>query len=160
MASFESHLQQANTNLLFFKQNQGTTFYDWQVTICFYVSVHIVNSHLAKMANLHYNTHEQTKLSLNPSSEFSICKIDTLIYDKYILLEKLSRRSRYLCNDINPSNNEIAFITTSKHLSKAVKHLNDIIVYFASKHEFKIQKIEITCPRLKAELPATLEYFK
>src|ERR1700745_243676 len=118
MASFENHVRQAKSNLSFLKEvNKSSKFFDWQVTTCFYTAVHLVNAHLAKCADLHYRTHQETKQALNPHSPLSTCKIDEDIFNIYVSLEKLSRRSRYLCNE-EVGDDKKEFLTGEKHLTR------------------------------------------
>ena len=43
----------------------GYSCYDWQVTVCFYVGVHLVNAHLATF-NHHFGDHSKVSHALNP----------------------------------------------------------------------------------------------
>lgn len=162
MASFDQHLTQAKSNLSFLKDiSDRSKYFDWQVTSCFYVAVHLINAHLAKCADLHYKTHKETKMAISPDNSLSTCKFTEEIFDTYVSLEKLSRRSRYLCND-NPSRNEnpgLSFLTNEKHVSRAMSRLSKIMVYFNSIHQSTFEKTSITCPKVKAELPKSLQYF-
>ena len=160
MASFENHLQQAKNNLLFLKEiNDKSKYFDWQVTACFYTAVHLVNAHLAKCADLHYKTHEETKLAINPDNKLSLCKIEEEVFDKYVSLEKLSRRARYLCNDNSEHDKVNSYLTYEKHVSKAISRLNSFMNYFNKKYGTTFDVLKINCPKVKAELPKTLEYF-
>lgn len=159
MASFDEHLAQAKRNLDFLYEINGKSkYFDWQVTVCFYVGVHLVNAHLARVANLHYRTHEETKNAINPQNKLSTCAFDQEAYEFYISLEKLSRRARYLCNDGNVPDTARAYLTFEKHVSKAIKRLNLIMVYFNKIYGTNFDKIALTCPLVKAELPS-LEFF-
>lgn len=160
MASFENHLQQAKTNLVFLKEiNDKSKYFDWQVTVCFYAAVHLVNAHLAKCANLHYKTHQETKLAINPHNPLAVCKIEEDVFDKYSSLEKLSRRARYLCNDAGQTDDQITYLTSEKRVSRAISRLNNVMAYFNKTHKTSFDKIVLNCPRVKAELPKTLEFF-
>jgi len=117
-----------------------------------------MNAHIAKAANKHYQSHNQTKNILSPDTKLSICKIDENTFDNYVSLEKLSRRARYLCND-DGSNDEIkSYITYDKHLTRAIKRLNIIMLFFNKQYNQKFEVVKVTCPRVKAELPS-LEFF-
>lgn len=160
MASFDNHVQQAKSNLLFLKDiNDRSKYFDWQVTACFYTSVHLINAHIAKCANLHYKTHQETKQAINPDNLLSICKIEELVFDTYVSLEKLSRRARYLCNDVMPQDDTRPFLTYERHVSKAINRLNTIMTFFNKTYGTSFEKINITCPKVKAELSKTLEFF-
>lgn len=160
MASFEDHVAQANCNLVFLKEiNNKSKFFDWQVTACFYIAVHLVNAHLAQKANLHYKSHTETKSAINPDNNMSIAPFSEIAFDSYISLEKLSRRSRYLCNDKQgQDDNTKSFLTYEKHVGKAIKRLDVVMDYFSKTHSVTFEKVAITCPNLKAEL-AELNFF-
>jgi len=137
LASFENHVIQAKSNIDFLLQTNsaGTKFWDWQVTICFYIAVHTVNAHIAKTANLHYHTHELVKNVLNPYNQLSICAVPINVYLDYTKLEGLSRRSRYLCNHEDAKKDaEISHITFDKHFAKAVKCLDRLLNHFNRLH--------------------------
>lgn len=147
MASFEAHLDQAKKNISFLIDNNssGSTHWDWQVTTCFYIAVHIANAHLAKVANLHYRTHEAVKIALSPNP-LSLTQIPEDIYLAYAKLEGLSRRARYLChNEPQKSDENIAFFTHEKHFSKAIKNLDIFLNYFSKKYGIDFGKIIVKC---------------
>lgn len=141
MASFENHVNQAKSNLNFLLHINQTSenFWDWQVTTCFYVAVHTVNAHIAKVANMHYQTHEAVKNAINPHRVLSVSRIDENIYLDYAKLEGLSRRSRYLCNESAKNNPDVAHITYDRHLAKAIKLLDRILVYFNDKYSLELE---------------------
>lgn len=151
MASFENHVLQAKSNLNFLLliNKSSQDFWDWQVTTCFYIAVHTVNAHIAKVGNLHYQTHEAVKHAINPHSVLSICKVEQNIYLDYVKLEGLSRRSRYLCNETASQNPDIAHITFDRHLAKAIKLLDRILVYFNDKYTLGLKKNSVACVDLK-----------
>lgn len=160
MASFEEHVSQAKSNLIFLNEiNNHSKFYDWQVTACFYVAVHLVNAHIAKTGGLHYKTHKEVKAVINHHNAISICKVDESTFTKYVSLEKLSRRSRYLCNE-NQNNLEKGFLTYDRHVSIAIKRLNEIMEYFGKKYSITFDNVKIKCPRVKAELSKPLKFFE
>ena len=150
MADFQEHIKQAEKNLSFLQQvNKGIKgSWDWQVTISFYVGVHLINAHLAK-ADLHFRSHEKIKSVLNPENRMSISKLDEPTYLAYVKLQQLSRRSRYLCHDSpeNASNGE--FLTYDKHFSKSIRCLNTIISFMKSEYKINLVRISIDCLELK-----------
>ena len=162
MASFESHIEQTAKNLKFFQEiNTKSDFFDWQVTALYYSAIHLMNAHIAKVGNLHYQSHSELKKALNPDYPLSIGKIPESIFDHYISLEKLSRRARYLSNErTNEQDGSIAFFTFEKHVSKAIQKLNTILLYFCSIYPtLKFENIQLHCPKVKEELKISLEYF-
>lgn len=156
MASFENHIAQSKSNIKFLLQTNksGREFWDWQVTTCFYVAVHLVNAHIAKVADLHYNTHENVKNVLNPHNPMSVCKVPEDVYLDYAKLEGLSRRSRYLCNHERNGNSGNAYMTYDKHFAKAIKQLDRLITYFNRIYKIDFGNYEISCEELK-KVPLT-----
>ena len=106
-------------------------FYDWKVTVAFYTSVHIINAHLAKTIDQHYQRHCDAELALNPENVCSPSKIEMDIYVSYKKLHNLSRRSRYLIHE--DSKNRVAerpHYISENHFNKAKNRLKEIIAYF------------------------------
>jgi hypothetical protein len=62
MPQFADHIKQANSNFLFLKSVNQTSpaHVDWQVTVCFYTALHLVNAHLAKY-NQQFRNHTDVK---------------------------------------------------------------------------------------------------
>jgi hypothetical protein len=147
LASFEEHLNQAKSNLVFLDKINVScnVHWDWQVTTCFYVCVHLVNAHIAKTANLHYRTHKHIEESLTPFNELSITKVDEETYAAYKSLRNLSRRSRYLISDKETDSTDRACFTYDKHFRKAVIQLDNLMVYFSNKYKFSISETELQC---------------
>ena len=96
MASFDSHILQAKNNLDFLLAINliNNINWDWQVTIAYYVGVHIVNAHIIGTSNMHYRAHHEVKNVLYNDSS-----IPEDIYLAYAKLEGLSRRARYLISE-------------------------------------------------------------
>ena len=65
---------------------------DWQVTIAFYTSLHVIQGHLAE-SGIHPLTHEELKRNIASGSQHSL---EPDRYAAYRELEHLSRRARYL----------------------------------------------------------------
>jgi hypothetical protein len=156
VANYSEHFLQAKKNMGFLSRVNSTTpeSWDWQVTVSYYIAVHVMNGHLAKTADLHYNTHEKVKVAL--SSPTSVCRIPDEIYTSYVKLEGLSRRARYLCHEdsINAGNQHFTY---DKHLKKAVKNLDKILIHFDNLYEIGFDRVEISCAELKN---SSLRYFK
>lgn len=162
MASFEDHIDQTSRNLKFFQEiNTKSDFFDWQVTVLYYSAIHLMNAHIAKVGNLHYQSHSELKKALNPHYSLSIGKIPEQIFDDYISLEKLSRRARYLSNEkTNGQDGSKTFLTFEKHVSKAIQKLNSILLHFCSIYpSLKFETTQLNCPKVKRELKKSLEYF-
>jgi hypothetical protein len=160
LASFDAHIDQAKKNLNFLVEtnSRNTTNWDWQVTICFYAAVHIVNAHLAATANLHYRTHEDVKNAINPHAPLSLAKIPEPIYLAYVKLEGLSRRARYLCSDDNANRATTEFFTYDKHFAKAIKNLDVVLDHFKTLYNFTFPPLPVYCVDLSTKTP--LKVFK
>ncbi|GAA0874001.1 hypothetical protein GCM10009118_04090 [Wandonia haliotis] len=152
MASFEEHIAQAKRNLAFLKQinEQCNDHWDWQVTTCFYVAVHLANAHIAKMSNMHYRSHSDVKFALNPENKLSITKFNEEQYKAYVKLMNLSRRARYLCHE-NPEtiDGEKSFMTYDVHMNKALKNLDILLVYFKSQYNIEFESLPVKCLEVK-----------
>lgn len=123
---------------------------DWQVTMCFYTAVHLVNAHLAKF-NLHYQSHDSVKNALNPYMPVAPAKIPEDEYTAYIGLQHLARRSRYLVNekDAKQKDEERAHLTYDNHFTKACRHLDTLLKFFSKKYSLTFDKIYLKGTGLK-----------
>lgn len=159
MASYSEHLGQARANLDFLKSTNfnSNDKWDWQVTICFYIAVHLVNAHIANKANQHYRTHDQVKQALNPYNPLSICKLSEKSYIAFEKLQNLSRRSRYLCNDNLADRDIKAFLTYDRHLTKALNNLDILMHYISAEYTENFHPISLDCIELKG---SSLSFFK
>jgi uncharacterized protein (UPF0332 family) len=146
LASFDEHLNQAKKKLFFLEQINlhCKDFYDWQVTVCFYSCLHLVNAHLSTF-NLEYRKHKDVKDALNPFS-MSPAKLPEDEYSAYISLQSLSRRSRYLVNEKDDNlNSGKCFLTYEKHLEKSLRHLDKIATYFTGRYKLELGTFKIDC---------------
>jgi len=157
MAEFQAHVNQATKNLTILSQinKQIKDSWDWQVTTAYYVAVHIMNAHIAKIANLHYTTHDKVKNALY--SQTSIAKIDQSIFLDYVKLEHLSRRARYLCNEVSLDESPHAFLTHDVHFKRALEKLDSVMIYMAKLHSITFSVTNIDCVEIKK---LSLKYFK
>ncbi len=159
MPSFQDHVKQFSENLQFFERVNGhfPDQFDWQVTVCFYAALHLINAHLAKLG-MQYRTHSDVTNAINPENLMSVMRIPVDPYVAYISLLNLSRRARYLINTENVKL-ETASFTYDKHLAKAVKKLDVLISWFANQYpEVKFEKINIKCIEIKQT--DNLNYFQ
>ena len=158
MATFDEHINQAKRNLAFLESinHNIKDCIDWQVTACFYTSVHLINAHLAKF-DLQYRTHVDVKNALNPERKLSISKLPEDQYVAYTALQMLSRRSRYLVNEKDGKiGAETAALTYETHLAKAIKHLDCLVLFFEEKYKIALPTASFQCPDLKSH---SLKYF-
>lgn len=150
MPFFESHLNQAKSNLDFLsKVDAIDDYWDWKVTIAFYVAVHIVNAHIAKVRQSTFRSHDEVSTALNPYNT-SPTKVDERTYYAYDKLKMISRRSRYLISEKSTDHSQKTYSTYSKHYKKSLVHLNTVMEYFNGKYEWPFDVTSITCADLKA----------
>lgn len=151
MTKFDEHIEQAARNFLFLEQinNSIDDCVDWQVTVCFYTSLHIVNAHLTT-GELNYRSHKDVDNVINFAAVASPFKLPQAEYLSYKKLQSLSRRSRYLVNGDNASKDDgRTYFTHSIHLKRAIGHLDKLIKFFTSKYGFDLPKIKLKCEDLK-----------
>lgn len=161
MADFQAHFDQAKKNLAVLSEinNKIANSWDWQVTTCYYIAVHLVNGHLAAVANMHYSSHEKVKNAL--FNDMSPAKIEERVYLPYVKLENLSRRARYLCKDTDSKDEAVkqpdqTFLTYDVHLKKALVQVDLLIEYFSQRYGQQFAPVNIDCLEIKS---ATLKYF-
>jgi NifB/MoaA-like Fe-S oxidoreductase len=152
LATFDEHINQAKRNLAFLESinHNVKDCIDWQVTVCFYTALHLINAHLATF-ELQYRKHVDVKNALNPENNLSISKLPEDEYVAYATLQMLSRRSRYLVNEKdNQVGTTTAFLTHDIHLAKSIKHLDRLVAFFQNKYKVSLPSIAIKCPDLKS----------
>jgi hypothetical protein len=156
MASIEEHTYQVKRNLDFVGVIDNSGYWDWQVTVCFYTAVHLVNAHLSKF-DLHYQTHSDVRSALNPYVLSSVTKVPEDIYTACENLSRLSRRSRYLISDKPNNDPRKGHLTYDKHFAKAIRHLDKLITYFDCKYSLAIEPRKVVCQEIKSN--ELLQYF-
>lgn len=147
MPSSTEHLAQARRNLLFVSRINNTVgdCTDWQVTVCFYTALHVINAHLSQFG-LQYRNHTDVDHALNPKVLLSLSKVDDDAYVAYCALQSLSRRARYLVNEKNMA---LTGLIHEKHLARAIRHLDTIFKYFSEKYEdWNFEQQQIGCEQL------------
>ena len=97
MAKAEQHFGQAKSNLEFLEgiNKALPTKLDWQVTVCFYITLHIINAHIPTVG-VHYKSHRDVFNAISPKATASPSKLPDLVFLAYQKLFELSRRARYL----------------------------------------------------------------
>lgn len=162
MGTFFEHIQQAKDNLQFLS-NISTTIdncWDWQVTVCFYSALHLINAHIVEKTKSNYLTHNKVGEIINPYNHLSVARLDETTYLSYQKLLHLSRRSRYLLGENYQS--EVGLIkkackTHSIHLKKSIHHLEKIIEFVNQTYKEDFPSVEIKCIDLKS---LSFNYFK
>jgi len=155
LGSFNEHISQANNNLEFLSQinNSSNPHWDWHVTTCFYIALHLMNAHIVEKTKGNYLSHSQVGQVLNPYSRLSTAKLDEDTYKSYNKLMQLSRRSRYLLNEgiRNEGQTDIqkACITYDKHFCKAIYHLDVVMQYLSKNYAVTFKSRSLTCIELK-----------
>lgn len=150
MPSFEEHITQVSRNLQFLTSINNTVSdcCDWQITVCFYSALHIINAHLSKF-ELQYRKHSDVNYAINFAS-FSPGRLPEDVYIAYMSLQSLSRRSRYLVNEKdNKLREEKAFLIFEKHLAKGFRHLDLLLNYFNTLYKLNIQGGSLRCAEIK-----------
>lgn len=148
MANFADHIAQAQKNLLFLQEISGkltAQYLDWNVTVCYYVAVHLVNSHIASITNQHYRKHEEVSKALNPNITLSLTKVPEKVYLAYNHLQNLSRRSRYLISDSMSNRSESANLTYDKHFKRSLVHLDTLIEYIETNYHQPFNDVIVNC---------------
>lgn len=151
MPTSEEHQNQALHNLQFLKEvnSHCNNYYDWQVTVCFYSSLHFINAHLNKVdIGVDFATHELVDQYIRPHGRIRKTQLEENTYASYRALQTLSRRARYLRNDKNPDK---AAFTGEKHFGKAIYHLDQIMTYMKETYHMTFDTVELTCERLKKQ---------
>lgn len=153
MATFDEHVQQARRNLNFLSAiNENSSVpdcVDWQVTVCFYAALHLVNAHLATFS-LQYRSHIDVKQALNPKVVVSLSKLPDDEYTAYVALQTLSRRARYLVNEKDGQIGAVAAAyTNEKHLARAIRHLDRLTLYFQNRYKLSLPIIGLQCLGVK-----------
>lgn len=160
MADFLQHIEHAKSNLTFLEHVDKTTinYWDWKVTIAYYVAVHLINAHLHKKCGFTYRTHREVSDAINFDNNTAIGKVDETTYVSYTSLNNLSRRSRYLIHESLDKTRTQQCLTYDKHFAKALRHLENIIAYVEKTHNVKLPKIKIDCIELKGKSLGHFEY--
>lgn len=151
MPNFSEHIHQVERNLVFLVNINSSVndCKDWQVTVCFYSALHLINAHLSKFS-LQYRSHVDVKDALNPYNPLAIAKLPETEYVSYTALQALSRRSRYLIN-VNNIDAANALLIYDPHLRKAIRHLDVLLSFFENKYGLNYPDISLKC----LEIPIT-----
>lgn len=94
MANKNKHHKQYLENKELLKILSDTKHYDWQVTIMFYCSLHLVEGYIAEKLNTHDMKHFQRNNYVVADSFLKS------ISSEYLTLHSESVRARYLCEKI------------------------------------------------------------
>jgi len=155
LGTFSEHIEQSKSNIYFLSKINTNieNCWDWQVTVCFYSALHLVNAHIVQKMNANYLSHNKVDEIINPYNVKSLATLNEDIYMSYTKLFQLSRRSRYLLNENFQKNNkldiQLGCVTYSKHLKKAIFHFDKILNFIKNDYNESFTKVEIKCIDLK-----------
>ncbi len=155
MGTFKEHIHQSQSNIGFLSKISTNldNCWDWQVTVCFYSALHLINAHIVIKTDANYLSHSKVDELINPYNTISLAKLDEKIYMSYIKLFQLSRRSRYLLSENFKKGEklgvQIACVTYSKHFKKAIYHLDIIINFIKNDYIESFERVDIKCIDLK-----------
>lgn len=157
MAEFNDYIAQAKSNLAFLNHVDSNIpdFWDWKVTTVFYTAVHLMNAHLKRTLGYTYRTHKEVEFALNFANTTSLGKVDQNTYVAYSSLSKLSRRSRYIVHEKDPSVSS-ACLTYDRHFIKAIGHLNTLLEFMEDEHRVTCRSVGLDCIELRSR---GLKYF-
>lgn len=163
MAKFEDHILQTKKNLEFLQtiNTHSRDSWDWQVTVAFYVGVHLINAHLIKKLGHSFYSHKETLSHINCEKLLSPSKLNENEYLAYRKLYNLSRRSRYLCKDSDSAKKgeqDIAYLTHSIHMEKAVCHLDLLVSYIAKNYKQEFFKIHLDLLEIQKKTLSNFKY--
>ena len=135
MPSFTEHIEKVKRNIDFFHSinPNGEECFDWQVTVLFYIAVHIVDAHLDRFS-IHPTTHTERKENLSFDSPRTSRITSQDAWDDYMSLEGQSRKYRYDKYRGNP-----------KQLRKSCNSLESIIHYFDGLYSLKLPILNVQC---------------
>jgi len=163
LATFDEHISHSKDNLDYLSKinNSINERWDWQVTVCFYSALHLINAHVVKKTGKNYLSHSQISNAINPYNSLSISKLDESTFLAYEKLFQLSRRSRYLLSENFKKGDEVeiqpACLTYSKHFKKTICHLNTIVQFISNAYNVEFAITEVICIDLNG---LTFENFK
>jgi len=102
---------------------------------------------------MQYRKHVDVKDAINPKNQKSVTNGSALADNEYLAytkLQSLSRRSRYLVNEKdNNLKSNTASLTYEIHLSRSLKHLHTLILFFKRKYNLDYPNISIECEGIK-----------
>lgn len=141
MATFNEHLERVDRNIEHLKRIRELAVrdLDWEITVCFYIAVHLMQARIVSMTGRNPTTHKTREEYLNPenstfdhlpaSQQARLPKAEWFFYkDLYVF----SRTARYHRVD---SSNE------ATRLQESESNLNGLIKYFNQEHNEDIPHI-------------------
>lgn len=118
---------------------------DWQVTLCFYVAVHLMKSHLAHNF-IDSTNHEDLKHHISGCHTMRVAGVqipDAVSYS-YSDLENLSRKARYLFPaGGNTMGQNRSPVFTENELVRALVYLDEILVWYSTKYGVSISATSV-----------------
>lgn len=162
VASFDEHIRQATRNLSFLEQANRlpAAHWDWQVTVAFYVGVHLINAHIAQKSGLNYRSHEQVDQAINPYIPLSPTKLAEDDYLAYSKLQGLARRARYLIHEERDNRTTDAQFTYDKHFARAVRYLDTLLTFIKSEYGVSFPRLAFKCIELNRTTLSNFDVLK
>src|ERR1039457_2916731 len=71
------------------------TFYDWKITVLFYIALHYLKALMKHRGQKVENTHWDIQNEVNPDEPKAKCKISKTAYKNYYKLKQYSENARY-----------------------------------------------------------------
>jgi hypothetical protein len=149
----ELHLEKAihNLKVLQHLEIHNSPYRDWQVTVCFYVALHLTRLHLWDKIGQGYESHQTAEHALEPTNLLSLARMEPKPFADYMKLSMLSRKARYLFDGGVPCS------INEKSYCDSLRFLDSVMRYFAGKHGLELPVTPVKCPKL---LEFRLVYFR
>ena len=138
MASFRDHISQAEENISFLFQIRTLPDRNlsWEVTVCYYIAVHLMNARIADKLQVTFDNHSDINKNLFYDKNSS-ARIFRKVFITYKELTRLSRISRYLM-DPNLKNPSMKIRIEQQDIQNANDYTNTIIAYFNKEYNLQI----------------------
>jgi hypothetical protein len=94
----QKHINQAEQNLKLLehlKEHHPDCFFDWKVTISFYISIHMLKALAIHRGKILGGTHQEIFNALNPKAAKKLFQIPDIQWKNYYNLYQYSRTARY-----------------------------------------------------------------
>lgn len=156
MASENQHITQAKRNLLFLSNvnKYCNSYWDWQITISFYVAVHLVNAHIFSKIGKHFEDHSKIMQHIDCYSNLP-SRLPENILVSFRTIRELSRKSRYLKGISD--NSYVALYVAETDLARALLNLDSIMKFYSKEYNIEFKEIKLDCHSASA---LNLRYFK
>ncbi|HEY1024040.1 MAG TPA: HEPN domain-containing protein [Sphingobacteriaceae bacterium] len=100
-------------------------YYDWKITVVFYIAIHVLKAFAKSKAIEVGDTHDDIDRSLNPSRGTPVYQLKKHVWNAYKNMYRYSRTSRY--NGIDTS--ELFKVARRKDYEECLKYLEQFCAY-------------------------------